>query len=145
MSGILMGIAIRNAKKSQMLQINNAQVTKQFGIANDFRGKPGNRQVTILSHESWLKVCHELKQDLDWTTRRANLFVRGLDLKNSVGKEIKIGDVLLRITGETDPCSRMDDSYMGLQKSLALNWRGGVCCTVIEEGEIFINQTVSIN
>ena len=140
----LLGIAIKTEKRGPMLALDSAQVTKAQGVENDFRGKPGKRQVTVLSNEAWLQVCSELNKDIDWLTRRANLLVDGIDLNESIGNVIKIGDVSLLITGETDPCSRMREVMPGLFESLLKNWRGGVCCKVISEGKISITDKVEL-
>ena len=140
----LMSIAIKYKKKGAMQVFESVQITKKYGVANDFRGKPGKRQVTVLSYHAWSKTCVELNSPLSWLTRRANLLVDELDLYQTTGKAIAIGKVRLLITGETDPCARMDESHPGLFNALLTNWRGGVCCQVVEEGEISINDTVEI-
>jgi MOSC domain-containing protein YiiM len=105
-------------------------------VEGDHRGKPGARQVTVISHESWESVCSELGQAIPWTARRANLLVEQISLQSNIGKFLKIGEVWLKITGETQPCHRMDEYYSGLRLSLEPHWRGGVTCLVISEGTI---------
>lgn len=140
----LTGIAIRSAKRKPMQTLHVAQVTKSHGVEHDFRGKPGRRQVTVLSNKAWLQACSEMNQELDWLTRRANLLVDDIDLYESTGKVIKIGDVKLLITGETDPCSRMNEAMPGLFDALLKNWRGGVCCKVISEGKVLLSDKVEL-
>ena len=48
---------------------------------------------------------------------------------------LHIGPVRLAITGETDPCERMDMQHQGLRKTLTPAWRG-VTCFVVGEGTI---------
>jgi MOSC domain-containing protein YiiM len=61
-----------------------------------------------------------------------------------VGKQIKIGALILLVTGETDPCSKMDAQVMGLMQALTPDWRGGICCKVIADGRITIGDKVHI-
>jgi MOSC domain-containing protein YiiM len=62
-----------------------------------------------------------------------------------VGKVIQIGDDLqLIITGETDPCKKMEQAYSGLEQALTPNWRGGVTCKVIASGLIQQDDIVTI-
>jgi len=140
----LLAIAIKEKKRAPMLALNHAEVTSEKGVAFDFRGKPGKRQVTVLSAHAWQKACDELATSLDWTTRRANILVDELALHESTGKIIKIADVELLITGETDPCERMEQAVPGLSSALAKDWRGGVCCRVLKPGKIRLNDEVQL-
>ncbi|MEQ8802285.1 MOSC domain-containing protein [Haliea sp.] len=137
----LCGIAIRARSRAPMVACDRALVTPERGVEGDFRGKPGRRQVTVLSSESWARACAELGEALPWMTRRANLLVSGLEFTPAhVGSSLRIGDLVLQITRETDPCERMDQARPGLRAALDPDWRGGVCCRVIVGGEITLGQ-----
>ena len=128
-----------------MLESRGLDVTPERGIEGDCRGRPGKRQVTVLSLESWQVACAEVNADLHWTTRRANLLVEGLTFgPESVGKVIHIGELQLLITRETDPCRRMDQAHPGLKRALLPEWRGGVCCRVVNGGRIAVGDHVEI-
>ncbi|MEZ5276637.1 MAG: MOSC domain-containing protein [Opitutaceae bacterium] len=128
-----------------MAETESARVTLQEGVSSDFRGRPGRRQVTVLSQEAWQAACAELGTGLPWTTRRANLLVEGLSFgADSVGTILQIGDARLEITGETDPCERMTEAHAGLREALTPDWRGGVCCRVLEAGRISVGDPVSL-
>ena len=142
--GELVGIAIRDAKRATMRELQSASISPDTGVADDFRGKPGKRQVTLLSADVWNTVCAELGTDLPWTTRRANLLVSGIELPKSAGQTIHVGPVALRVTMEPDPCSRMDEQHDGLRAALTPDWRGGVCCEVLSGGDIALGDTVRI-
>jgi MOSC domain-containing protein YiiM len=114
----------------------------QTGVAMDFRGKPGKRQVTVISADAWRQACRELQNDIPWTTRRANLLVDDFELPKTIGAVLKIGQVRLRITGEVDPCSRMDEQCPGLTKALQPDWRGGVSCSVLQGGSVALGDEV---
>jgi hypothetical protein len=73
------------------------------------------------------------------------LLVDGLDLENTSGRTITIGDVQLLITQETDPCHRMEEAAEGLLDALKPKWRGGVCCRVISEGKVEIGDDVILS
>ena len=143
--GKLLGIAIRRRSRAPMETLAHAEITRDAGIIGDSRGKPGQRQVTVLTEESWLAACNDVGTDLPWTIRRANLFVRGLQLVENVGATIRLGDVLLEVTGETDPCNRMDEQCPNLQKALTPDWRGGVCCRVVSDGIVHVGDSVCLS
>ena len=140
----LVAIAIREKSRAKMTELEQAEITIESGVESDFRGKPGARQVTLLSHESWNDACQDLGKTIPWTTRRANLLVSGLQLEQTTDSIVRIGDVVLRVTGETDPCHRMDEQVAGLCKVLEANWRGGVCCRVVEGGAISVGDLVTL-
>jgi MOSC domain-containing protein YiiM len=140
---ILTAIAFRTKPKAPMLEIGQVEITCESGIVPDFRGKPGKRQVTVLSKQSWRDACDELGAELPWTFRRANLLVDGLRFcAEDVGRIIRIGDVALQVMMETDPCPRMDAQHSGLTAALAAEWRAGVCCKVVSGGTVKIGDAV---
>ena len=119
-----------------MVEISPAEVTTDQGIVGDFRGQPGSRQITVLAMEDWQTACAELGEELPWTVRRANLLVDGIALRESMDSVLRMGSVALQITAETEPCSRMEEAATGLCSALTPEWRGGVCCRVIQGGTI---------
>ena len=123
-----------------MERLESAAVTIEAGVEGDVRGTLRDRQVTVLTHEGWQAACRSLGSDLPWTTRRANVLVEGLALAQEVGSTIRIGDVALLITGETDPCTRMEEQAAGLRDALAPEWRGGVTCEVTHGGAIAVGD-----
>ena len=142
--GILKAIARRDRKRGPMQELSSAEVSATNGVGNDFRGKPGKRQVTVMSADVWGAVCAELGVDLPWTTRRANLLVEGIDLPRQAGGILEIGSARLEVMLETDPCSRMDEQLDGLRAALMPDWRGGVCCRVIAGGDIAVGDEVRL-
>lgn len=142
--GRLAGIARRDAKRAAMQTLDTAEISAETGVAMDFRGRPGKRQVTVLSQRAWDAACRDLGRDLPWTTRRSNLLVENIDLPRRVGDTLCIGEVRLRVTMEVDPCSRMDEQCEGLRDALAPDWRGGVACTVLAGGQVRVGDAVSI-
>lgn len=142
--GQLIGIATHAVHRGPMEQHSSVGITTQAGVGADVRGKPGRRQATVITSDSWRSACAEAGAELPWTTRRANLLVDGIDLRNKVGYDLHIGDVMLTITGETRPCSRMDEARPGLRRALEPGWRGGVTCMVIRSGHVQVGQQVML-
>jgi MOSC domain-containing protein YiiM len=142
--GKLTGIARREAKRAPMETLERAEISSITGVANDWRGKPGKRQVTVLSASAWRDACRDLGKEVPWTTRRANLLVEGIQLPETTGAVLRIGSVRLLVTGEIDPCSRMDEQVPGLTEALVPEWRGGVSCTVLEGGVVALGDAVTL-
>lgn len=142
--GTLNGIARREKKRAPMETLERAEISTETGVARDSRGKPGKRQVTVVSAAAWRAACRDLGQEVPWTARRANLLVDGIELPETTGGILRIGPVKLLINDEVDPCSRMDEQYAGLTRALQPDWRGGVACTVLEGGCVALGDSVTL-
>ena len=138
----LLDIALHREPRGAMIGLDEALVTREHGVADDYRGSPGWRQVTVLSREAWTCACETVVADLDWTTRRANLLVEGIDLMKTTRRLLQIGDLVLEVTGESRPCERMDEACDGLLVALQQDWRGGVCCRVVQNARIQVGDRV---
>ncbi len=139
--GALLNIARRAVKHGQMEALTSGTLAPSFGLEGDARGKPGRRQITILDQAAWDAACDELgRPGLSWLLRRANLLIAGLDLRASIGRRLRIGPALLEITGETDPCRKIDRPTPGLMSALTPDWRGGVTARVREGGRIEVGM-----
>jgi MOSC domain-containing protein YiiM len=142
--GNVLGISTRIKSKAPMELFSSAKVSFNHGVGDDSRGlKRNGRQITIMSKEAWEDALSDLGQDLHWTTRRANILVEGIDLENTTGEILKVGSFLVEITGELNPCHRMDEQAAGLTKALTPNWRGGVTCKLLREGIVNENDSVT--
>jgi MOSC domain-containing protein YiiM len=150
MMGTLAGIARHARPKAPMEVLDHAHVTIDGGINGDFRGavKPGGRgrrQVTLMERRDWDAAMADLDRDIPWQEHRANLLIDGLDLPQSPGALLRIGaDVLVTVTGECDPCSRMETIAPGLKGALTPDWRGGVTAKVLSGGEIAVGDEIRI-
>ncbi len=146
--GRLIGIARKAERRAPMETLVRGVVTVDGGLAGDHRGsKYPKRRITVLSAQLWRAALSDLPDDaadLSWTARRANLLVDGVDLPRAPGGVLQIGPVVLEITGQTNPCKRMDEAYPGLLKALHPDWRGGVTCAVREGGEIVLQDAVRV-
>ena len=136
MSGNLVGIARACVLGAPLEELTSAAISVERGLAGDARGEKRGRQVTVLFRDGWEDACRDVRADLPWITRRANLLLANLDRPQEAGGTLRIGDAELQITMETRPCDLMERSYAGLRAALRPDWRGGVCCVVRRGGEI---------
>ena len=147
MKGQLAGIARRESVMGPMIELEAAPVTRECGVAFDPRGLPGPRQVSILLERDWREVGFELRAQLPWTARRANLLISGLELPIYSREPywLEIGDdLVLAVNGEMAPCWRMELEHEGLSSALALDWRCGRLSSVVRSGYIQLGDRVQI-
>ena len=148
--GRLLGIARHERPRGPIQTLDHADVTIEQGVYGDFRGslKPGRnkRQVTLMAVEGWQEALRELDAQVGWEQRRVNLLVEGLVLEGSEGARILFDSgLVLEVTGECDPCSRMEEVAPGLKAVLLPHWRGGVTTRVIQSGPIRVGDNVRID
>lgn len=141
----LLAIAYKTVKRGPMNEVLCANVTQLSGVEKDVFGRPGKRQVTVLSKLQWQQACDSIEVDLPWTTRRANLLVDDLVFSSAdVGKHLQIGELQLEITGETDPCKKMEMAHIGLEAALTPDWRGGITCRVLNDAMIHLGDEIRL-
>lgn len=140
--GRLETIWIKRAKLGPMDKVTAAQVIAGKGLVGN-ANQGGKRQVTIIEQEIWQDLMQNLGASLDPSKRRANLLVSGISLVKTRNKILKIGNCRLRILGETRPCERMDEAFLGLREAMKANWGGGAFAEVLDDGEIFLGDEVS--
>lgn len=141
MSGRLTRIFLRPSARTPVQQVARTLAYPGAGLEGDHAGG-GNRQVTLLSEESWRAACAELGRKLSPGLRRANLVVEGVELGAAIGQVLKIGSCRIRVIAETRPCRLMDDAAPGLRNALDPDRRGGVYGRVIEGGPIQVGDAV---
>jgi MOSC domain-containing protein YiiM len=142
--GRLLGIARAPAKRAGLIELTEADVDVADGIPGDVRGNRSGRQVTVLFREGWERACEELGVTLPWVTRRANLLVEGVAVPREGGR-LTIGDLVLEVTQETQPCRVMEAAHRGLRRALTPEWRGGVFCRVVRGGRIRVGDRVEVS
>ena len=57
---------------------------------------------------------------------------------------LRLGPVVLEITGETKPCERMEEARAGLRAALTPEWRGGIFGHVVEDGLLRVGDPVEM-
>ncbi len=92
----------------------------------------------MIDEAAWQDARREVGADVDPSARRANVLVRGVDLSESRGQTLHLGECVVRLLGETRPCQLMDDAQPGLREALKPDWRGGAF------GEIVVGGTIRV-
>ena len=107
-----------------------------------------SRHLTLIEKEVFANLKQELDggQELeggvDPAMRRANFLVSGVQLADTPGRTLVVGDLRIRIQGETKPCGIMDEAREGLRDALESQWRGGVHGSVLNDAVVRVGDEV---
>jgi len=140
-TGKLDAIWIKRAHRGPMDEKPRAKLVAGRGLeGNSDQG--GHRQVTLISREAWRRAEEELGTEVPPTARRANLLVSGIELAETRGRILRVGNARLHIRGETRPCNRMDEAQEGLRGALDPEWRAGAYAEVLDDADIAVGDPV---
>lgn len=140
--GKLLCIWVKRAKRGPMDERQSVTMAAGRGITEN-ANQGGKRQVTILALESWQAALRDVGAELSPEARRANLLVSGVELNESRGRVLRIGNVRVRVYGETRPCELMEAAHPGLRAALGKDWRGGCFGEVLDDGPVAVGDPVA--
>lgn len=139
MPGEVVTIWLKRFKGGPMDRVLFAEAVPGRGLAGN-ANQGGKRQITIIDEARWGDACAELGVDVDPSARRANVMLRGLELRETRGRTLRIGPVLVRIYNETRPCHQMDEAEPGLREALSPEWRAGAYGEIVQGGVIRVGD-----
>ncbi|WP_375416034.1 MOSC domain-containing protein [uncultured Hymenobacter sp.] len=149
--GRLEWIGRRPARRQPVESLREAELLTDGHLVGDHaRPQPGGRrQLTLLQHE-YLPVLAALlgpgpgAPPLDPARLRRNLVISGLNLLALKDRRVQIGeDVMLAITGECHPCSRMEEE-LGPGGYNALRGHGGLTARIERGGRLRVGDAVRV-
>lgn len=141
-SGQLVAIFLKRFHGGRMDPQTDATLETGRGLGGN-ADYGGRRQVTIVSAERWNALMDEVGATLGPEARRGNLVVSGIDLENTRGRTLLIGECRLKIGGETRPCEQMEEAAAGLQAAMRAHWGGGAYAEVLQGGRIAVGDSVT--
>lgn len=138
--GTLSWIGLRPERRADLCEASRAEITPT-GLAGD-HGASEKRAVTLIQAEHLAVIGAILgRAPLAPGDLRRNLVIAGINLSALKGRQIRIGQAVLQVTGICAPCSRMEET-LGYGGYSAVRGHGGWCARVIEPGGIAIGDAV---
>ena len=143
MPGSIISMRLCVASRDPMKEVNEANFITGQGMEGDRHlrsdGRRSRRQVLIMDSET---LPHF---DLLPGQIRENVTVEGLDFSSiSAGDKVSLGgDVILEITGDCEPCARMDELRPGLKDEI--DGKRGLLAFVEKGGAVSVGAEVGIN
>lgn len=115
---------------------------RYFLKSGTYSNKPGpDREITLIEIEAIEALHRDHSIKLEPGDARRNIVTRGVPLNHLVGKEFKLGDVILRGIRLCEPCSHLE----GLtEKGVlpGLTHRGGLRAQIITDGIIRVGDPI---
>jgi MOSC domain-containing protein YiiM len=155
-AGRLEQIFLRPGRRSPVLSVATATALASLGLEGDrsaagapARPEGSKRQVTLIQAEHLPVIAALMKVGaVDAAALRRNLVVSGLNLlaaktlfKNQA-MVLRIGEVVLEVTGPCEPCSRMEE-ILGAGGYNAMRGHGGLTARVLAGGELYAGNAVT--
>lgn len=141
--GSLLAVWAKGERGKPMIPRSEGELVAGEGLLGSAPAH-GKRQVTVLSREAWKRAAIEAGEpNVDPAFRRANLLVSGVDLRETTGRTLAVGETRILIHGETKPCERMEAGALRLKEALSPEWRAGAFGEVVRGGTIRIGDPVA--
>jgi MOSC domain-containing protein YiiM len=136
--GTVVGLQLCTGKRQPMSPVSSVQAIESLGLEGDQHAKPDSkRQVLLIEAETLEKL------GLHVGVVRENITTRGIDLmKLPIGTRLSIGQAVLELTVECEPCRLMDELRPGLRETLK-GQRGMLAC-VMQSGPIHVGDVILV-
>ncbi|WP_171101101.1 MOSC domain-containing protein [Ruegeria sp. HKCCD7255] len=133
-------IGLRPQRRAGM-QVVEAAMILTDGIEGDW-ARAGKRAVTLIQHEHLSAIGGYLGRGaVAPDVLRRNLVVSGINLSALKGREVQVGQAVLRFTSICAPCSRMEEA-LGEGGYSAVRGHGGWCAEVLKPGQARLGDPV---
>ncbi len=149
-TGVLLAIHIAPEASAPMVELDAARLVEGVGIDGDryatargtYSHKPhADRQVTLIEMETLDALKRDHGIDLPPHETRRNLTTAGVPLNHLVGREFRVGEVVL-VGGRLNvPCQYLED-LLGKPVFKPLIHRSGLNCRIVKGGTVRPGDTI---
>lgn len=106
-------------------------------------GQPSRRNVTLIEREIVARHSETLKTEIPPGLVKSNVETTGVDLISLIGKNVQIGDAVLKFYEPRLPCDQMDRIIPGM-RLLMCDKRQGVIAEIVKSGRIKIGDELRV-
>ena len=123
---------------------NQVMVRSNFGIVGDYRSdKFQIGQITLVEAEIINAMSRKLGYDIPDGASRRQIMVKGITLNELIGRNLRMGQILVRVEDKCNPCKNME-TRIGPGAKDAMNDKGGIRCRIIEGGELHVGDKITV-
>ena len=141
MRGQVEAIHVAAAQGAPMEALASVECRTDFGLAGDRYARPGSKgQVTLVSSADLAQAASVLGAPIPPGATRRNVTL-SIALPPP-GARVRLGDVVLEVTGPAEPCGLMDEC-VGAGAKEALKGRAGVRARVVAGGTLKVGDAAS--
>lgn len=143
--GEVLWIGVRPLRRAALQSVTKISADTKAGLSGDHYSNAGSRkrQVTLIQAEHIAAVSSIMQQEVRPEMLRRNVVVKGINLVSLKKKRIRMGEVLLEVTGLCHPCSRMEEN-LGKGGYNAMRGHGGITARILEGGELKVGDEVRV-
>ena len=149
-AGKIESIHIAKDAKAPIQSVEQVAAIAGVGLEGDryanrqgtfFKPEP-DFELTLIEAEALEALARDYRLQLSPGNARRNLVTRGVALNHLVGREFKIGDVLIRGIRLCEPCSHLQ-ALTGIDVIKGLRHRGGLRAQIVAGGVIRVGELVA--
>jgi MOSC domain-containing protein YiiM len=150
--GKLIGIYLTARATEKLHHLAQVEALAGRGLAGDryctkegtFSAKEGvDREVTLIESEALMALQSDYGITLMPAQARRNLLTQDVPLNHLVGKEFRVGEVLLRGIRLCEPCKHLEKlTVEGVMRGLA--HRGGLRAQILGGGKLQVGDSIGV-
>ena len=151
LEGTVVSIQIAPVAEAAMASVKDVRAVRGKGLEGDryaaklgtYSKDPGSgRDVTLIESEAIEALQRDYHVELGAGESRRNIVTQGISLNHLVGKEFRVGEVVLRGTRLCEPCAHMEKlTVKGALRGLI--HRGGLRAEIVKGGTIRVGDEVA--
>ena len=145
--GKIIKIGISKSKSGKIVDVDYATAVKGKGLLNDRKFQNDNnkmKQLTLMESENITYFNKISNTNIDQLDFRRNLITANIKLNNLVNKEFFIGKVKVKGHDLCRPCKYLQELLEQKNFIKELLLKGGLRCEILSDGDIYINDKVSL-
>ncbi len=140
----IISIHIVRKRNTAAESCNHVTVRSNFGIVGDYRSEKFQiGQITLIEAETIDAISQNLGYSVPAGSSRRQVVVKGVKLNELIGRNLRIGQILVRVESKCNPCKKMEKN-IGPGAKNAMDDRGGIRCRIIKGGALHAGDKITV-